>query len=74
MSDHQEEQKLGKVYDGQLMRRLSEPESRNEADLLSYLLFDGTFCGQLIELGRADARARHEELCAFFADKAPLSA
>jgi NTE family protein len=52
---------------GSLMRRLSEPESRNEADLLSYLLFDGTFCGQLIELGRADARARHAELCAFFA-------
>jgi NTE family protein len=50
-----------------LMRRLAEPESRNEADLLSYLLFDGSFAGQLIELGRADARARHEELCAFFA-------
>ncbi len=65
--------KVGGVQ-GQLMRRLSEPESRNEADLLSYLLFDGTFCGQLIELGRADARARHEELCAFFADKAPLPA
>jgi NTE family protein len=65
--------KVGGVQ-AQLMRRLAEPESRNEADLLSYLLFDGTFCGQLIELGRADARARHEELCAFFADKAPSSA
>lgn len=54
---------------GRLMRRLSEPESRNEADLLSYLLFDGAFCGQLIELGRADARARHDELCTFFADR-----
>jgi NTE family protein len=52
---------------GRLMRRLSEPASRNEADLLSYLLFDGEFARQLIELGRADARARHEELCAFFA-------
>lgn len=51
---------------GRLVRRLAEPESRNEADLLSYLLFDGTFAGQLIELGRADARARHDELCAFF--------
>jgi len=56
---------------GRLIRRLAEPESRNEADLLSYLLFDGTFAGQLIELGRADARARHEELCAFFATPAP---
>ncbi|MFO0589261.1 MAG: patatin-like phospholipase family protein [Polyangiaceae bacterium] len=61
-------QKIGGVQ-GTLMRRLSEPESRSESDLLSYVLFDGAFCGQLIELGRADARARHEELCAFFADK-----
>jgi NTE family protein len=53
---------------GRLMRRLAEPESRNEADLLSYLLFDGTFAGQLIEVGRTDARARHDELCAFFAE------
>lgn len=52
-----------------LIRRLAEPDSRNEADLLSYVLFDGAFAGQLIEIGRADARARHEELCAFFADQ-----
>lgn len=52
---------------GRLMRRIAEPDSRNEADLLSYLLFDGEFAGQLIELGRADAAARHEELCQFFA-------
>ena len=60
--------KIGGVS-GRLMRRLAEPESRNEADLLSYLLFDGTFAGQLIEVGRADARARHEELCSFFAEQ-----
>jgi NTE family protein len=57
---------------GRLIRRLAEPDSRNEADLLSYLLFDGAFAGQLIELGRADARARHEELCAFFATPPPV--
>lgn len=56
---------------GRLMRRLAEPDSRNEADLLSYVLFDGGFAGQLIELGRADARARHEELCDFFAAATP---
>jgi NTE family protein len=38
-----------------------------EADALSYVLFDGHFAAELIELGRVDARARHEELCSFFA-------
>jgi NTE family protein len=51
---------------GRLLRRLGEREARDESDLLSYLLFDGEFARQLIELGRDDARARHEELCAFF--------
>jgi NTE family protein len=37
-----------------------------EADLASYLLFDGEFCRQLIELGRADAQARKHELVDFF--------
>ncbi len=41
-----------------------------EADLASYLLFDGTFCRQLIEMGRADARARRDELIAFFGEAA----
>ncbi len=51
---------------GRLMRRLGEREARDESDLLSYLLFDGEFARQLIEIGRNDARARHAELCAFF--------
>jgi NTE family protein len=38
----------------------------HEADLASYLLFDGQFCRQLIEMGRADAKARREELLGFF--------
>lgn len=47
-----------------VMRRLADGEGA-ESDLLSYLLFDGEFADGLIELGRADAAARHEELCAF---------
>ncbi len=42
----------------------------NEADLASYLLFDGEFCRTLIEMGRADAHARRDELLAFFGDAA----
>ncbi len=37
-----------------------------EADLASYLLFDGPFCRRLIEMGRADAQARRDELVTFF--------
>src|ERR1019366_8392249 len=39
---------------------------RSEADLASYLLFDGPFCRKLIEMGRADAQARRDELVEFF--------
>jgi NTE family protein len=39
----------------------------DEADLASYLLFDGDFASQLIELGRADARARKDAILEFFA-------
>ena len=51
---------------GRLLRRLASRDARDESDLLSYLLFDGEFARQLIELGRDDARARHAELCEFF--------
>lgn len=38
----------------------------SEADLASYLLFDGPFCRHLIEMGRADAHARRDEILEFF--------
>jgi NTE family protein len=44
-----------------------------EADLASYLMFDGQFCRQLIDMGRADARARRHEMMAFFEDKGDRS-
>jgi NTE family protein len=50
---------------GAVLRRFAAGDVE-ESDLLSYLLFDGEFARQLIEIGRADARAHHEELCRFF--------
>jgi NTE family protein len=44
--------------------------TRSEADLASYLLFDGPFCRHLIEMGRADAQARRDELVQFFREAA----
>jgi NTE family protein len=56
---------------GRLMRRMAEAEGSSQADLLSYLLFDGEYARELIALGRRDARRQHEELCAFFDGLAP---
>ena len=50
------------------MRNLKGENRSAEADLLSYLLFDGDFLGPLTELGYMDARAREDELAAFFSD------
>lgn len=49
---------------GRLLRRIAEGET--EADLLSYVLFDGEFCGRLIEIGRGDAREQHAALVRLF--------
>jgi NTE family protein len=40
----------------------------SEGELLSYLLFDRTYTELLFDLGRADARAREDDLAAFFTD------
>ncbi len=51
---------------GRAFRRLAERDARTDADLLSYLLFDGAFGAQLIELGMQDARKRRDEFVSFF--------
>ncbi|MGM0558334.1 MAG: patatin-like phospholipase family protein [Myxococcota bacterium] len=46
----------------------SERDGYRESDLLSYVLFDGGYTGQLLDLGYADAGEKHDELCEFFTD------
>jgi NTE family protein len=48
------------------LANMAEHESENEADFLSYVLFDGGFARQLIDLGREDARANHDHIVRFF--------
>lgn len=51
---------------GRAFLRLTEVgEGAAAADLASYLLFDGAYAKELIELGRADARAQRDELREF---------
>lgn len=44
----------------------------DEADLLSYLYFDGCYTAQLVELGREDARRQHDELLELFSPDDPV--
>jgi NTE family protein len=52
---------------GRAMRRIGEAET--EADLLSYVLFDGPFASMLVDIGWQDAKAQHDALATFFAKR-----
>jgi NTE family protein len=54
--------------------RLAAGTAGTDADLLSYLMFDGQYAAELIEMGHRDARAREEEICGFFGSQEALSA
>jgi NTE family protein len=52
----------------QLLRRLATARGADEADLLSYILFDGLYAAEVARLGYEDARAKHDDLAHFLAD------
>ncbi len=54
---------------GRTIRTIARMESRDEADLTSYILFEGGYCENLINLGIEDARAKHDELMSLFTAK-----
>jgi NTE family protein len=67
------ERRVGGLRRGTLASRLlrraasdAEAASDGAADLASYLLFDREYAGDLIALGREDARRMHAELLEFF--------
>jgi NTE family protein len=50
------------------LRRLAGASGASEADLLSYILFDGVYGAELVRIGYEDARAKHDELAGFLRD------
>lgn len=51
-----------------LLHRIAQSQLVTEADLASYLLFDGGYAKDLITLAMEDAHARREELLRFFGE------
>lgn len=58
--------KLSSRVARKLLQRLAGNEAAGEADMLSYLLFDGEFASELLELGYRDAKAQEDELLRVF--------
>jgi NTE family protein len=58
--------KLSSRVARKLLNRMAGNEASGEADMLSYLLFDGEFAAELLELGFQDAKAQEDELLRVF--------
>lgn len=59
--------RFGRLLGRTLLRLLDVGEGA-DSDIASYLMFDGEYAKKLIELGRADARARRDELAELLFD------
>ena len=63
---HRKQRAAPESWSTRMLLRLAGRGDSNEADLLSYLYFDGCYAKHLIELGRADAAAERDKLEVFF--------
>jgi NTE family protein len=66
LREHMPKWELGRFYEWLLTRAATAKRSW-EADLASYLMFDGSWAERLIALGRKDALAKRAEVVDFFA-------
>ncbi len=58
--------KLSSRVARKLLHTIAGNEAAGEADIISYLLFDGEFASELMELGYQDAKAQEDELLRVF--------
>ena len=61
-----QKQRSGSLFGSWAFGALTRGSPEDEADLMSYLLFDGEYAMELMDLGRHDAAANEEGLAALF--------